>query len=50
MGSPAEKEAGVVVALDIKTGKYQPVYGMGRHNHENNVAIPGYGKPCRLLG
>ena len=23
---------------------------MGRHNHENSVAIPGYGKPVVLSG
>ena len=49
-GSPAEREAGAVVALDIKTGKHRPVYGMGRHNHENNVAIPGYGYPVVFSG
>jgi hypothetical protein len=50
MGSPAEEEAGLVVALDVRTGQYQPIYGMGRHNHENSVAIPGYGKPVVLSG
>ena len=50
MGSPAEQEAGLVVALDVKTGKHQPIYGMGRHNHENSVAIPGYGNPVMLSG
>jgi hypothetical protein len=50
MGSPAEQEGGVVVALDVKTGKHRPVYGMGRHNHENDVAIPGYGKPVVFSG
>jgi hypothetical protein len=49
-GSPAEREAGVVVALDVKTGKHHPIYGMGRHNHENNVAIPGYGHPVVFSG
>jgi len=40
---PREPEqAGVVVALDIKSGDWRPIYGMGRHNHENSVAIPGY--------
>ena len=42
IGSPAEKEAGLVVALDAKNGKHHPIYGMGRHNHENSVAIPGF--------
>ena len=40
---PREPEqAGVVVALDVKSGAWRPIYGMGRHNHENSVAIPGY--------
>jgi uncharacterized protein DUF839 len=49
-GSPAEQEAGVVVALDVATGQHRPIYGMGRHNHENDVAIPGYGRPVVLSG
>ncbi len=48
--SPAQKEAGLVIALDVKTGKYRPIYGMGRHNHENNVAIPGFGYPVVFSG
>jgi Bacterial protein of unknown function (DUF839) len=50
MGDPAEEEAGLVVALDTKTGKHRPIYGMGRHNHENSVAIPGSRKPVVLSG
>jgi hypothetical protein len=50
IGSPAEKEAGVVVALDAKNGKHHPVYGMGRHNHENDVAIPGFDDLVVLSG
>jgi hypothetical protein len=50
IGSPAEQEGGVVVALDVKTGRHKPIYGMGRHNHENDVAIPGYGKPVVFSG
>jgi hypothetical protein len=50
IGDPNSEEAGLVVALDVKTGKQQPIYGMGRHNHENSVAIPGYGKPVVLSG
>ena len=49
-GDPAEEEAGLVVALDVKTGKHHPIYGMGRHNHENSVAIPGYGHPVVFSG
>ena len=48
-GSP-EEEAGLVVALDVKTGKHRPIYGMGRHNHENSVPIPGYGQPVVFSG
>ena len=43
IGDPAEREAGLVVARDVRNGKQHPIYGMGRHNHENSVAIPGYG-------
>jgi hypothetical protein len=42
IGDPNEKQIGLVVALDVQTGKHQPIYGMGRHNHENSVAIPGF--------
>jgi hypothetical protein len=50
IGHPDEEEAGLVVALDVKTGRHKPIYGMGRHNHENSVPIPGYGKPVVLSG
>jgi hypothetical protein len=46
----AQHEAGLVVALDVQTGQHHPIYGMGRHNHENNVPIPGYGYPVVLSG
>ena len=36
------EENGVVLALDIKSKQYHVIYGMGRHNHENDVAIPGF--------
>jgi hypothetical protein len=48
-GSQPE-QAGVVVAYDVKTGAYKSIYGMGRHNHENSVAVPGYGHPVVLSG
>jgi hypothetical protein len=50
IGSPAEKEAGLVVALDAKNGKHHPIYGMGRHNHENSVPVPGYDDLVVLSG
>ena len=43
IGDPNEREAGLVVALDVKSRKHHPIQGMGRHNHENSVPIPGSG-------
>jgi hypothetical protein len=48
--STEQEENGVVVAMDVRTGKYETIYGMGRHNHENDVAIPGYGHPVVFSG
>jgi hypothetical protein len=45
---PGAEQAGVVVAYDVRTGKYRSIYGMGRHNHENSVALEGYGHPVVL--
>jgi hypothetical protein len=42
IGSAEEREAGLVIALDVRTGKHHPIQGMGRHNHENSVAISGF--------
>jgi hypothetical protein len=50
IGAPEARQAGVVVAYDVKSGTYRTVWGMGRHNHENDVAIPGYGKPVVMSG
>ena len=36
------------VAYDPDTGEYRSIYGLGRMNHENTVAIPGYGHPVLL--
>ena len=47
---PNEKEAGLVVALDVQTGKQRAIPGMGRHNHENSVPIPGYNDLVVLSG
>jgi hypothetical protein len=44
------EQAGVVVAYDVKSGEYRSIYGMGRHNHENAVGVPGYGYPVVLSG
>ena len=49
-GAPEARQSGVVVAYDPRNGQTRPIWGMGRHNHENSVAIPGYGKPVVLSG
>ena len=46
---PAPSKPGVVVAHDANNGKTKPIYGMGRHNHENSVAIPGFDEARRAL-
>ena len=48
--TPGAEQAGVVVAYDVHSGEYRSIYGMGRHNHENALAMRGYGKPVVLSG
>jgi hypothetical protein len=50
IGDPDEEENGLVVALDVESGEYHPIYGMGRHNHENAVPIPGFDQLAILSG
>lgn len=50
LNDPAQREIGLVVALDTKTGQHRPIYGMGRLNHENALPVPGYGYPVVLTG
>ena len=50
IGAPQARQIGAVVAIDAQNGKTKPIWGMGRHNHENSVAIPGYGHPVVLSG
>ena len=49
-GAEGARQIGAVVAYDPETGDSRPIWGMGRHNHENSVAIPGYGYPVLLSG
>jgi hypothetical protein len=42
IGDPAARQAGVVVAYDPRTGQHRPIWGMGRHNHENSVPVPDF--------
>jgi hypothetical protein len=48
--APGAEQAGVVVAYDVKSGQYHSIYGMGRSNHENAVALQKYHKPVILTG
>lgn len=50
IGADEARQIGLVVAVDIRTGKRQPIWGMGRHNHENTVAIPGFDELVLLSG
>ncbi|MEX1073062.1 MAG: hypothetical protein WED86_05120 [Chloroflexota bacterium] len=47
-GDAGARQIGAVVAYDVEAGTYQPIWGMGRLNHENSVAIPNYGHPVVL--
>ena len=35
------REGGYAVYLDVESGAYDTIPGMGRHNHENTVVVPG---------
>ena len=50
IGSPGGTAGGVVVAHDIKSGDTRPIWGMGRLNHENTVAVPGFDELVLLTG
>jgi Bacterial protein of unknown function (DUF839) len=43
------REGGYAVVLDPESGDFTQVAGMGRHNHENTVPIPGWKKRHVLL-
>ncbi len=44
------EQAGVVAAHDVRSGQTRSIFGLGRHNHENTVGVPGYGYPVLLSG
>ena len=35
------RQAGYAVALDVHTGSYSQIAGLGRLNHENTITVPG---------
>jgi hypothetical protein len=49
-GAPRARQVGLTVAYDVATGRRAPIWGMGRLNHENTVAIPGYDDLVTLTG
>jgi hypothetical protein len=49
-GSPTARQSGAVIAYDPATGEAKPIWGMGRLNHENALAMPGYKKPVVITG
>jgi hypothetical protein len=50
IGAAEARQVGVVVAHDPQTGASRPIWGMGRFNHENSVAIPGYDEVVLVSG
>jgi hypothetical protein len=50
IGADEARQSGLVVAHDIRNHKTQAIWGMGRHNHENAVAIPGFDDLVLLSG
>jgi hypothetical protein len=49
-GGSNPEQAGVVVAYDVDSGAYRSIHRMGRHNHENSVALPGFNQIAILSG
>src|SRR6185436_16904174 len=44
------EQAGVAVAFDPSSGAYKSIYGLGRMNHENSVAVPAYDEAVLVTG
>jgi hypothetical protein len=36
-----ERQGGYAVALDVHTGNFTQIAGLGRYNHENTITVPG---------
>jgi hypothetical protein len=47
---PGAEQAGLAVALDPRTAQYRSIYGLGRMNHENTIAVPGYESAVLVTG
>ena len=44
-----QRQGGYAVILDVASGAFTPVPGLGRMNHENTIAVPGGWKQFALL-
>jgi uncharacterized protein DUF839 len=49
-GTAGAEQTGVVAAHDVRSGQTRTIYGMGRFNHENDVALPGFDGVAVLSG
>jgi hypothetical protein len=49
-GASTARQSGAAVAYDPASGEARPIWGMGRLNHENSLAMPGYKKPVVITG
>jgi hypothetical protein len=47
-GLDGQRQAGYAVVLNAETGEFTQVAGMGRLNHENTIALPGYNQLALL--
>jgi hypothetical protein len=47
---PGAEQAGLAVAYDPGIDAFRSIYGLGRMNHENSVAIPGYDEAVLVTG
>ena len=43
-----QRQGGYAVALDVASGAFTPIAGLGRLNHENTIALPRHGHGPRI--
>jgi len=43
-----QRQGGYAVALHVASGAFTPIPGLGRMNHENTIAVPGWKKLALL--
>ena len=47
-GLDGQRQAGYAVALRTETNEFRQIEGLGRYNHENTIALPGYSRIALL--